>query len=153
MFYTNDNMDHVKLIDLGSSDDLSRPEIRAKTNDDNTKRPQHKYFVGTAQYMAPECQHNKPTTKASDVWSLGCVLYQLHTGLTPFRGGSDYLIFKLSGNAEILRIDKLSTSVLPQAAKDLMKRMVVVEQDKRISIEEVLQDPYFDSVRDLKNCP
>jgi len=30
MFYTDDSMDHVKLIDLGSSDDLSQPEIRAK---------------------------------------------------------------------------------------------------------------------------
>ena len=103
--------------------------------------------------MAPECQHNKPTTKASDIWSLGCILYQLHTGLTPFRGGSDYLIFKLSGEAEILRLDKFSTSVLPQEAKDLMKLMVVVDQEKRLTIEDVLKNPYFDCVRDLKECP
>ena len=118
MFFTDDTLSQLKLIDLGSSDDLSHPEIRETKHKEQAKgrgvqRNAHKYYVGTSQYMAPECFHNQPTGKYSDIWSLGCVLYQLYTGLCPFRGNSDYLIFKLSENAEILRLEKLSTNILP----------------------------------------
>jgi serine/threonine protein kinase len=38
----------VVLIDLGSSDDLSRPDLRKMQIDDNQKRTQHVNFVGTS---------------------------------------------------------------------------------------------------------
>lgn len=112
MFFTDESLDQIKLIDLGSSDDLSKPEMR-ETFEDDSRRGQHKYFVGTSQYMPPECAHNKPTTRASDIWSLGCILYQLYTGLPPFRGASDYLIFKLSCDANFLKLDEHPESILP----------------------------------------
>ena len=93
MFFSGNDLKSVKLIDLGSADDLLVPSIRETFPDEEPKRGRHKYFVGTSQYMAPECLHNKPTTKASDIWSLGCILYQLYMGYPPFRGASDYLIF------------------------------------------------------------
>lgn len=46
---------YVKLIDFGSSLIIGDPEIYI---DDNPKRKQHQNFVGTPQYMAPECAHN-----------------------------------------------------------------------------------------------
>ena len=113
MFFVDEKQDKIKLIDLGSADDLLHPEIRATHIDDNYKRSQHVNFVGTSQYMAPECAHNKPTTKASDVWSMGVILYQLYTGLCPFRGASDYLIFKLSLDANFLKFDEYSEAILP----------------------------------------
>lgn len=57
MFYTDD-YSKVKLIDFGSCEDLDRPEIRKMHIDDNPKRQQHLNFMGTAQYMAPECVRN-----------------------------------------------------------------------------------------------
>jgi hypothetical protein len=41
-------MDDVKLIDFGSSEDLNEPELRDTFQEDNPKRGQHKYFVGTS---------------------------------------------------------------------------------------------------------
>ena len=65
--------------------------------DNDPRRMSHLNFVGTSQYMAPECVRNKGSpTLASDIWSLGCILYQLETGLLPFRGASDYLVFRRS---------------------------------------------------------
>ena len=153
MFFTSDKLDQIKLIDFGSSDDLLQPEIRNTFIDHNAKRGQHKYFVGTSQYMPPECMHNKPTTKASDIWTLGCILYQLYIGLTPFRGASDYLIFKLSDKADMLKFEEYSEHILPQAAKQFILKMIQIKQEDRIEIDQVLQDPFFDSVKELKTRP
>ena len=94
MFFNSEQ--RIILIDFGSSEDLSEPELRKIKIDDDPRRNTHVNFVGTSQYMAPECVRNKPVGKPADIWSLGCILYQFITGLCPFRGASDYLIFRRS---------------------------------------------------------
>ena len=101
MFWSEDRK-RIVMIDLGSAEDLENPQIRQMQIeiDKDRRRNTHVNFVGTAQYMAPECVRNKSSPSlANDIWSLGCLLYQLLTGLLPFRGGSDYLIFRVSTEA------------------------------------------------------
>ncbi len=69
---------------------------------------EHGGFVsGTPEYMAPELVRGEAPTVASDLYSAGVILYELLTGLTPFRGGS---------TSEILRC-QLEEKVVPPSQR------------------------------------
>ncbi|XP_061537758.1 LOW QUALITY PROTEIN: serine/threonine-protein kinase Nek3 [Phycodurus eques] len=73
--FLTDN-DTIKLGDFGSACVLSSSKAYART------------YVGTPYYVAPEIWDNKPYNNKSDVWSLGCVLYELCTLQHPFQAPS-----------------------------------------------------------------
>ena len=88
----------IKIIDFGSSLDLDGTDFERKIAElkkkEKKKRPDFIHFAGTPNYMAPECVHNQFSDKRCDIWSLGCVLYDLITGFPPFLGASEYLFFQ-----------------------------------------------------------
>ncbi|XP_042594964.1 serine/threonine-protein kinase Nek3 isoform X3 [Cyprinus carpio] len=66
----------VKLGDFGSACSLNSAKAYVQT------------YVGTPYYVSPEIWDNKPYNNKSDVWSLGCVLYELCTLQHPFQSRS-----------------------------------------------------------------
>ncbi|KAF7485978.1 hypothetical protein GHT09_002308 [Marmota monax] len=66
----------VKLGDFGSAHLLSNPMAFACT------------YVGTPYYVPPEIWENLPYNNKSDIWSLGCILYELCTLKHPFQANS-----------------------------------------------------------------
>ncbi|MFI9294435.1 serine/threonine-protein kinase [Streptomyces gardneri] len=66
----------VKLADFGIARFVDDPSAALTTTGQ---------IVGTGLYLAPERALGQPASSASDVYSLGCVLYQLLTGQPPFR--------------------------------------------------------------------
>eukprot|EP00347_Sterkiella_histriomuscorum_P004813 403358994 len=151
MFYAK-NQSQVKLIDLGSAEDLENAQVRQTHIDDNPKRTQHVHFVGTPQYMAPECVRNQGAFLSSDIWSLGVILYQLYLGLLPFRGKSDYLIFIQSTIAKY-RLEEYPDILIPQYAKELIQKMIQVDKEQRFSISQVLEDKFFQEIKNCKEMP
>lgn len=66
----------VKLGDFGLAKMLDQENILANT------------YVGTPFYMSPEVLMDQPYTPQSDVWSLGCVIYELCALHPPFQAKS-----------------------------------------------------------------
>lgn len=74
---------HLKITDFGTSS-------FEDTNDEEMRNS----FVGTADYVSPEVLQNENTTRACDVWALGCILFYMLVGRTPFQAASEYLVFQ-----------------------------------------------------------
>ena len=66
---------------------MDRPDLKGSGNGLRGKKP-FEHYVGTPQYMAPECIHNQASEKKSDIYSLAGTLYFLKAGSPPFSGGS-----------------------------------------------------------------
>lgn len=78
---------HIKVADFGCSKILEQPEAVDNTTilDENNPRQRTNSFVGTAQYVSPELLTEKTISPSSDLWALGCIIYQMIAGLPPFR--------------------------------------------------------------------
>lgn len=92
-------------------------------------------ITGTAQYMAPEIIKGEPYDYLVDTWLLGCVAYDLLTGLPPFTGNSPQKIMdKIVAAADNGKQPKYPFYVL-RDAKNLLGRLLQVDPEKRIDID------------------
>lgn len=111
---------------------------------------QPKSTVGTPAYIAPEVlTKNEYDGKIADVWSCGVTLYVMLIGAYPFEDPEDPRNFKktigwiLSASYSIPDYIRLS-----QDCRHLLSRIFVANPEKRITIEEIKQHPWF-----LKSLP
>jgi tetratricopeptide (TPR) repeat protein len=80
----------VKVLDFGVAKLMESiragPDVETRTVETACTTPG--MLVGTVSYMSPEQTRGEPLDGRSDIFSLGCVLYEAATGLLPFRGPS-----------------------------------------------------------------
>ena len=80
----------AKVLDFGLARELLPREATADTRAETLTAAltEEGTLAGTLPYMAPEQLQGKPADARTDVWALGCVLYETATGSRPFRGES-----------------------------------------------------------------
>ncbi|KAK8888345.1 SIK kinase 3 [Tritrichomonas musculus] len=114
-----DNNGRIKVADFGFSGILE--------HDENVNE-----HMGTLSYSAPEvCQLKKEFNPfKSDIWSLGVLFYRLFTYSYPFEGKTNEKLKNsiVNGNYQ----EKLSGKI-----RKVVKMMLVVDPEKRISIEKL----------------
>ncbi len=71
----------VKVLDFGLA-----KAVGGEPSEKPTTVTQPGRLMGTPAYMSPEQARCKPSDTRSDIWSFGCVLYEMLTGRVPFEG-------------------------------------------------------------------
>ena len=137
----------VKLLDFGLAKALDSVGVNTDISSSPTfthMATQIGVILGTAAYMSPEQAKGRLVDRRSDIWSFGCVLFEMLTGKMAFSGESvtDTLaeIIKTEPNWNLLPANTPRTvrALLQRCLKKDSKQRLQAIGDARITIEEVL---------------
>ena len=119
---------NVKVMDFGIA--RAKNSVKAKTSS----------VLGTAHYISPEQAQGKELDGASDIYSLGCVLYEAATGQLPFDGPDAVSVAMRQVNEAPLPPSQVKPDISPDLEAIIMKAME--------------KNPYnrFQTVRDMKHA-
>lgn len=141
-----DDKKHVKITDFGTAKLLGEnKDIAGQTiydQDTSSSQDRASSFVGTAEYVSPELLTDKNACKASDLWAFGCIVYQLLAGRPPFKAGNEYQTFQ-----KIVALDYEFPRGFPEVARDLVERLLVLDPQRRLTIEHIKNHEFFDDIK------
>jgi len=128
----------VKLIDFGLAgvDKLGSPLFTES--------------VGSLDYAAPEVFLDKSyDASAADVFSLGVVLFCMVAGLLPFRNYERETFMDSLDIDDHPQLDLTDLYLAPQL-EDLLKKMLAIDPQKRITLEEIENHPWLNEEEEGK---
>lgn len=150
----------LKLGDFGLSkiDGENLEEIFSETfNDQNLKSDsmssmasnsgkRKKKLLGNMTYMAPEVLKGEENSKITDLWSFGCILYEMYTGHAPFTGDNFEQIYDRVVNKELpaLKGNKMSTKASSEFVS-LVKGLLEKEPSRRLTWKQLIRHPFWDA--------
>ena len=137
---------HIQVTDFGSSKNLAlkdqkdneeKSKLEESHSEEEERRKKRKLsFVGTAQYVSPEMLKEKEKVgRPTDLWALGCIIYQFTSGLLAFKAITEYFIFQ-----KILNLNYEFPAGFNSEIKDLVEKFLVIDPDKRLGANDELKD-------------
>src|SRR5208337_3190451 len=124
---------HAKILDFGlaklSVRQRDRADANATTIDVESHLTSPGSALGTVLYMSPEQVRAKELDARTDLFSLGVVLYEMATGMLPFRGESSGVIFESILNRAPVAPVRLNPD-LPPKLEDIINK--ALEKDRNL---------------------
>lgn len=111
---------HVKILDFGLT--LNHRELDRHTGSG--------VIVGTLAYMAPEQARGEKVDARADLFSLGCVLYEMATGQVPFDGSSSLAILSALAVATPIPVREQNPAI-PEGLAKLIEQLLEKEPHNR----------------------
>ncbi len=124
----------VKVLDFGLARLVEADQFSRSCTDDQTAEGT---LLGTLKYMSPEQALGKPVTSASDLFSLGIVLYELVTGRHPFPGNHMAAILHSIVEVDPIPAMNIYPAIDPSLAA-LVTRLLDKQPEARPSAVEVI---------------
>ncbi|KAI4730105.1 Pkinase-domain-containing protein [Aureobasidium sp. EXF-10728] len=130
-----DNHGSVKISDFGIS---KRVEASSLLVPPTGKRAGPRVSLqGSVFWMAPEVVKQTAYTRKADIWSLGCLIVEMFTGVHPHPNCTQLqAIFKIGSSAAQARPDMPEQA--SESAKFFLERTFEIEHEKRPSADELL---------------
>jgi len=123
---------HILITDFGSSKILSKlPSVAEGGDQSQGTNPRRGSFVGSPPFVSPEMLNEKESSPASDLWAIGCILYQMIEGNPPFQARSDYALFQ-----KILKLEFDYPEDFPTEAKDFISKLLVLNPNERLGAQD-----------------
>ena len=129
------NTAHVKLVDFGLAKIIG-PECLMREP------------FGTVGYCAPEILLGQSYSLSCDQWSLGCLIYAMVCESLPFDNVDERQTIK-STIKDQLAFDSPQWKDFPPQGMRLIEKLLCKDPERRISIDKVLDDPWFFKLKNL----
>jgi len=126
---------HAKVLDFGLAKVLPSPLINAECSTEMTEPAGARLtnpgkLMGTMAYMSPEQARGWELDARADLFSFGIVLYEMVTGLLPFRGGTSANMFDALFHSEPIAPVRLNPDVSPKL-EDVIAKCLEKDRDLR----------------------
>ena len=123
----------IKLCDFGVSKQIKKGQLLTDS-------------CGTPAFIAPEILKDNPYDPyITDIWSSGVVLYIIVSGFFPFRGINEAELRKNILGGKYPELFDVSDNL-----KDLINKMLEINPEKRISLDEILNHPWLnDNIKEI----